>query len=178
MGTTRIGVPAKLLAGFAYLAAFFSGYVAFFLIGGYILLREQNDWLRFHAIKAGVLMACFSVLSALIAVIPSLFSWIGSIVALFGGYFHPDFIYDAQNLLSNTLTVLERVAFLVLAFFAFRGGDLPLGPLDKLTNTMLGLVPAAPAAPVAQPMQQPMQQPVPQPMQQPMQQNQNPNNQY
>ena len=75
--------------------------------------------------------------------------------------------------------MLERVVFLVLAFFAFRGGDLPLGPLDKLTNTLLGLVPAAPAA---QPMQQPMQQPVPQPMQQPvpqpMQQNQNPNNQY
>lgn len=171
MGTTRIGVPAKLLAGFAYLAAFFSGYVAFLLLGGYILLREQNDWLRFHAVKAGVLMACFSVLGALIAVIPSLFSWIGSIVALFGGYFHPDFIYDAQSLLSNTLTVLERVAFLVLAFFAFRGSDLPLGPLDKLTNTLLGLAPAAPAA---QPMQQPMQQPVPQPVQQ----NQDPNNQY
>lgn len=34
MGTTRIGVPAKLLAGFAYLAAFFSGYVAFLLLGG------------------------------------------------------------------------------------------------------------------------------------------------
>ena len=167
MGTTRIGVPAKLLAGFAYLAAFFSGYVAFLLLGGYILLREQNDWLRFHAVKAGVLMACFSVLGALIAVIPSLFSWIGSIVALFGGYFHPDFIYDAQSLLSNTLTVLERVAFLVLAFFAFRGSDLPLGPLDKLTNTLLGLAPAAPAA-------QPVQQPVPQPVQQ----NQDPNNQY
>ena len=143
MGTTKIGVPAKLLAGFAYLAAFFSGYLAFLLIGGYILLREQNDWLRFHAVKAGILMACFSVANTVIGLIPNLFAWLGDIVDLFGGHFHPAFIYDAQDVLSSTLSILEKILFLLLAFFAFRGGDLGVGPLDKLVNSLLAKVPSA-----------------------------------
>ncbi len=137
MGTTKIGVPAKLLAGFAYLAAFFSGYTAFLLIGGYVLLREQNDWLRFHAVKAGVLMICFSVADALVGLIPNLFTWIGDWVNLFGGSFRPAFIYDIQSVLNSTLNLLEKLLFLLLGLFAFQGKDLPLGPLDKLVSGLL-----------------------------------------
>lgn len=182
MGTTKIGVPAKLLAAFAYLAAFFSGYVAFLLIGGYILIREQNDWLRFHAVKAGVLMVCFSIANALISLIPSLFTWIDDLLGIFGGSFRLAFIYNGQSWLATTLAVLEKVLFLVLAFMAFKGSDLKLGPVDKLVNTLLGLVPAAPvaqapAAPVApvapvapasNPVPTPVSNPIPTPVSNPI----------
>lgn len=182
MGTTKIGVPAKLLAAFAYLAAFFSGYVAFLLIGGYILIREQNDWLRFHAVKAGVLMVCFSIANALISLIPSLFTWIDDLLGIFGGSFRLAFIYNGQSWLATTLAVLEKLLFLVLAFMAFKGSDLKLGPVDKLVNTLLGLVPAAPvaqapAAPVApvapvapasNPVPTPVSNPIPTPVSNPI----------
>ena len=182
MGTTKIGVPAKLLAAFAYLAAFFSGYVAFLLIGGYILIREQNDWLRFHAVKAGVIMVCFSIANALISLIPSLFTWIDDLLGIFGGSFRLAFIYNGQSWLATTLAVLEKVLFLVLAFMAFKGSDLKLGPVDKLVNTLLGLVPAAPvaqapAAPVApvapvapasNPVPTPVSNPIPTPVSNPI----------
>lgn len=182
MGTTKIGVPAKLLAAFAYLAAFFSGYVAFLLIGGYILIREQNDWLRFHAVKAGVLMVCFSIANALISLIPSLFTWIDDLLGIFGGSFRLAFIYNGQSWLATTLAVLEKVLFLVLAYMAFKGSDLKLGPVDKLVNTLLGLVPAAPvaqapAAPVApvapvapasNPVPTPVSNPIPTPVSNPI----------
>lgn len=182
MGTTKIGVPAKLLAAFAYLAAFFSGYVAFLLIGGYILIREQNDWLRFHAVKAGALMVCFSIANALISLIPSMFTWIDDLLGIFGGSFRLAFIYNGESWLATTLAVLEKLLFLVLAFMAFKGSDLKLGPVDKLVNTLLGLVPAAPvaqapAAPVApvapvapasNPVPTPVSNPIPTPVSNPI----------
>lgn len=163
MGTTKLGVPAKLLACFAYLAAFFSGYVAFIVLGGYVLIREQNDWLRYHTVKAGLLMVCFSVLSALISLIPSVFTWIDDLIGIFGGHFRPAFIYDCQSWLSTTLSLAEKVLFLLLAFKAFKGGDLGLGPVDKLVNSLLGMVPAAPA-PAAAPVEIPQPVEVPQPV--------------
>ena len=140
MGNTKIGVPAKLLAGFAYLVAFFSGYTAFLLIGGYVLLREQNDWLRFHAVKAGLLMICFSVAGAVVSLIPNLMSWLGTWFNLFGGSFHPSFIYNIQSVLSSTLDLLEKVLFLLLGIFAFLGKDLALPPLDKVVAGLLSKI--------------------------------------
>lgn len=145
MGTTKLGVPAKLLACLAYLVAFFSGYVGFLLLAGYVLIREQNDWLRFHTLKACLLMLCFSILSALISLIPNVFSWINDLIGIFGGYFRPDFIYDVQSWLNSTLSILQKLLFLLLAFKAFKGGDLGLGPVDKLVNSLLGKLPAKPA---------------------------------
>ena len=137
MGTTKIGVPAKLLAGLTYVAAFFSGYTAFLLMGGYVLLREQNDWLRFQTVKAGVLLVCFSLAGAVVSLIPNLFSWIGDWVNLFGGSFRVAFIFDLQSVLNSTLNLLEKLLFLVLGILAFRGKDLPIAPLDKLVNGLL-----------------------------------------
>ncbi|MBQ1678862.1 MAG: hypothetical protein II062_04955 [Oscillospiraceae bacterium] len=141
MGTTKLGVPAKLLACLAYLVAFFSGYVGFLLVAGYVLIREQNDWLRFHTLKACLLMLCFSILSTLISLIPNLFTWINDLIGIFGGYFRPDFIYDVQSWLTTTLNLLQKLLFLLLAFKAFKGGDLGLGPIDKLVNSLLGKLP-------------------------------------
>ena len=146
--------------------------MAFFLIGGYILIREQNDWLRYHAAKAGILMVGFSIANALISLIPNLFTWIGDLLSIFGVYFHPSFIYNSQSWLSTTLSILEKLVFLVLAFMAFKGSDLKLGPVDKLVNTLLGLVPAAPAAPVppvANPIPTPVSNPIPNPVSVPVQ---------
>ena len=140
MGTTKIGIPAKVLAGFAYLAAFFSGYTAFLLIGGYVLIREQNDWLRFHALKAGLLMICFSVAGALVSLIPNLMSWIGNWFDLFGGSFYPAFIFNIQGILMSTLDLLEKVLFLLLGIFAFLGKDLALPPLDKMVTGLLNKI--------------------------------------
>ena len=140
MGPTKIGVPAKLLAGFAYLAAFFGGYTPFLLIGGYVLLREQNDWLRFHALRAGLLMLCFSVAGAVVSLIPNLMSWLGTWFTLFGGNFPPSFIYNIQSVLISTLDLLEKVLFLLLGLFAFLGKDLALPLLDKVVTGLLSKI--------------------------------------
>lgn len=145
MGTTKLGVPAKLLACFAYLAAFFSGYLAFILLAGYVLIREENDWLRFHVVKAGLLMVCFSILGALITLIPSLFSWVQDFVNIFTTSFRVNFIFAVNDWLNVTLSILQKILFLLLAFKAFKCGDLQIAPVDKLVNSLLNKVPAAPA---------------------------------
>ena len=151
MGTTKLGVPAKLLACFAYLAAFFSGYVAFILLAGYVLIREENDWLRFHVVKAGVLMVCFSILNVLISLVPNLFTWIQDFVGIFTSSFHVKFIFDIQDWLSTTLSILQKLLFLFLAFKAYKCGDFGIAPVDKLVNNLLNKLPAAPAPAVPTP---------------------------
>ncbi len=162
MGNTKLGLPAKLLACFAYLAAFFSGYVAFILLAGYVMIREQNDWLRYHTLKAGVLMVIFSIISALISLIPSLLSWVRELIDIFGNTFRVDFIYNGQTWLNTTLSILEKVVFLLLGYKVFKGQDLAISPVDKLVNSLLGKLPAAPSpapAPVPEPVVEKPQQP-------------------
>ena len=59
-----------------------------------------------------------------------------------------------QSWLTTTLNLLQKILFLLLAFKAFKGGDLGLGPIDKLVNSLLGKLPTKldpPSAPAEAP---------------------------
>ena len=56
-----------------------------------------------------------------------------------------------QSWLTTTLNLLQKLLFLLLAF---KGGDLGLGPIDKLVNSLLGKLPTKldpPSAPAEAP---------------------------
>ena len=43
---SNLGISVGLLGAVAYFAGLFGGYVPLLVVVGYILLREQNYWLR------------------------------------------------------------------------------------------------------------------------------------
>jgi hypothetical protein len=105
MQKTRLGISVGMLGAAIYLTGLFSGYLAALLLTGYVLLFEENEWLKKSAVKAVALMMLFSFITVLINLIPNAMSCIDHIASMFGGSFHVGFI---SGLVSAVLLTLLR----------------------------------------------------------------------
>ena len=83
MQKTKLGITIAMFAAAIYVVALVGGYVPAILLGGYVLLREENEWLKWNAVRAVALLACFSLLTALIGLIPDGVGTIVSFINLF-----------------------------------------------------------------------------------------------
>ena len=54
MQKTRLGISVGMLGAAVYLTGLFSGYLVALLMAGYVLLCEENGWLKRSVIKAVV----------------------------------------------------------------------------------------------------------------------------
>ena len=87
MQKTKLGISVGLLGAVLYFTGLFSGYIVAVLIAGYILLCEENEWLRKSAVKALGVMIAFSLMTTVINLIPNALSFIDEIVSIFAKYF-------------------------------------------------------------------------------------------
>ena len=135
---SNLGISVGLLGAAAYFTGLFGGYVPLLLVVGYILLREQNDWLRWSAVKALLVCLFFSGLSAAIGLLPDLLGCVDSFVSIFSP---AGFSITALNrLLSLVLLVVDMVRTVVLLLLGLRAlhqGTIRLGKIDQTANQEL-----------------------------------------
>ena len=72
MQKTRLGISVGLLGAAIYFMGLFSGYLLAVLLAGYVLLFEENSWLRKNAVKAMSVMAVFSLSNLISAAVAAL----------------------------------------------------------------------------------------------------------
>lgn len=120
MQKTKLGISVGLLAAAVYFMGLFSGYVVAILLTGYILLFEENEWLRKNAVKAVVLMTVFSLLSVLIGFIPTIFGMVDDAFATLGGNVVFSILYDIISIIEKILGIIEKVIFLIIGFKALK----------------------------------------------------------
>ena len=60
MQGTKLGISVGMLGAAIYFTGLFSGYIVPVLLVGYVLMFEENGWLRRSAVKAISLMVFFS----------------------------------------------------------------------------------------------------------------------
>ncbi len=132
---TKIGVSATLMAAGVYFAALFGSYVPVVLIAGYILIAEENQWLRRTAIKAVVLMVAFDLLILGLNFIPGyLLDFIYDLVVTFNGNFSYIVVTRIFNLLTDIVRICEVVVFVALGFMSLKMQDMKLGCIDTVTD--------------------------------------------
>lgn len=134
MQKTKMGISVGLLGAMLFAAALFGGYVAVILLAGYVLLYEENMWLKRSAVKAVALLVCFSVLNAVLGLIPGLISFIDDICNVFGGSFSILFISRIINVITSALSLIKIVLFLLLGFKALGQGTIKVPVVDDLIN--------------------------------------------
>lgn len=88
MQKTRLGISVGLLGAAIYFMGLFSGYLLAVLLAGYVLLFEENSWLRKNAVKAMSVMAVFSLLITVLNLVPNAIGFINDVVSIFGGSFY------------------------------------------------------------------------------------------
>ena len=131
---TKLGISVALFVALTYLLGLFSGYVALVVVVGYVLLCEEDEVVKKSAVKALVILICFSLASAVLGLIPNLINVVDNLCNIFGGSFHIYVVSSIVSFLNSILTLAEKVLLLVLAFMAFVGKTVKLPVLDELID--------------------------------------------
>ena len=138
MQQTKLGITVGMLGAAIYLTGLFSGYVVAILMTGYVLLFEENGWLKRSAVKAVSLMVFFSFITILINLIPNAVSCIGYIAAMFGGSFHVGFISNLVSAVTSAIDIIEKLLFIGLGIKALNQGTIAVPVVDKLVSKYVG----------------------------------------
>ncbi|MDR1062254.1 MAG: zinc ribbon domain-containing protein [Clostridiales bacterium] len=150
---TKLGISIGLLGAAAYFLGLFGGYTAVVILAGYILLFESDRWLQVSAVKAVAVCVFFSVVSAVVGLIPDAIRLIDGVVGIFGGSFSIGFISNIVALASTILSIAQKLLLLMLGLLALDQKTFEFGAVDSLISKHfpLGGAGAAPAASAAGP---------------------------
>ena len=138
MQKTKLGISVGLVGAILYFMGLFSGYVAIALLVGYVLLCEENMWLKKAAVKAVAVMLLFSFISAIVNLIPNAINLIDSIATVFGGHFYISIISKLVNVIVNVLNILQKLLLLILGVKALNQGTITVPVVDNLINKYMG----------------------------------------
>ena len=138
MKKTRLGISVGLLGAATYFLGLFSGYIVVVILAVYILLFETNEWLRKSAVKAVALLVFFSLLIAVINLIPNAISFINNLMAVFDKSFSVIILSRIVTVIVSALDIIEKILFILLGVKAINQGTISLPVVDKLINKYMG----------------------------------------
>lgn len=131
MQKTKLGITVGAFGAITFFAGFFSGYLVAIILAGYVLMFEENAWLKRSVVKAIVLLAFFSVTVAIINIIPDVIGFIGNIVSVFNGHFAISKVNQMVTVLVSGLNIIEKILFLGLGIKALNQGTIVIPFIDK-----------------------------------------------
>ncbi len=134
MQKTKLGVSVGLLGAAVYFSAAFGGYVAMFLVAGYVLLFEENEWLKKAAVKAVALMIAVGVLNTAIGLIPDVLNWLSSFLSIFDTYISVGKVSSFFDSIIGAISIIRTVFFLILGVKALNQGTINVPVVDNLIN--------------------------------------------
>ena len=137
MQKTRLGIAVGLLGAGIYLAGLFGGFLATVVMAGYVLLFEENLWLRGSALKAIAVVMFFSLLSSIVGLIPDAIDVINNIANIFNDYVQPRVLLAIVSAVRAIIDLIEKVLLLLLTFKAFNQGTVTIPVVDGLINKYL-----------------------------------------
>lgn len=132
MEKTKLGLPVNVVAAMAYLLFFFGGYTVGLLFLGYVVLCEENGWLRKNVVTALVVLLGFSVLNTVVGLIPDLINLVSSLLHIFSVYFYPEIPEAIFSFFSNIVYFVRLAVFALLAVLAFKKKSVEIKVLGKL----------------------------------------------
>lgn len=134
MQKTKLGISVGMLGAAIYFASLFSGYMIAVLMVGYVLLFEENGWLKRNAVKAIVLMMLFSFFTTTINLIPNVIGVMGNLMFAFGKVFNMDALKYMISAITGVIDIIEKVLFLALGVKALNQGTIVISAVDKVLN--------------------------------------------
>ena len=134
MQKSKLGVSVGLVGAVLFFCGIFDSLMLLIIITGYVLLVEENAWLKRTSVKAVVLFMCFSVLSFLIGLLPDIVSAVGSVANIWGSSFSVPIISKIVNALKSILNIVKYVLFLILGFKALNQRTLIIPFIDSIVS--------------------------------------------
>lgn len=133
MQQTKLGISVGLLGA----ALYFMGLVNFlglFILAGYVLLFESNEWVRKSAVKAVALVVGFALISVVIGISNDVLSVLNNLLSLVRIPFRVTWPLGLDSMILNAVDAIKNILLLLLGFKAFSQGTLNVGPIDKVVD--------------------------------------------
>lgn len=134
MNRTKLGISVAMLAAATYFVCLFGGYVISIIMIGYILIFEDDSWLKWSAVRAGTLMIVFSVVSAIVYFVPNVFTVLSKFLDIIGTYQQFQVITNFTSLFDSIITIIEKYFFLVLGIKAIKHTTITIPVVDDLID--------------------------------------------
>lgn len=134
MEKTKLGMSVGLLGAVMFFSGLASS-IVLFLLAGYVLLMEENQWLRKAAVKAMVFIAVFAVAGGLISSADYVVDIINRLISLIPGVnFRLPLLPDLLYIIRIAVSCLEKIALVLLGVRALSMGSFPIGPVDSMVE--------------------------------------------
>ncbi len=134
---TKLGISVSFMSALLYFGGLFGGYVVLALMAGYVLLKEEDIFLKRVAVKSVVICVGCSVLSGIIGLLPNLYSIISTLLDVFGADIPGTALVSLSNFLQYLVTFAKSVVLLYLGGAALLNKYAVKNPLDPLVDKLL-----------------------------------------
>ena len=125
-----------MVVGLVGAALYFLGLFSFipaFLLAAYVLLMEENQWLKKAAVKMVAVLIGFFLLGLAIDFVDEIFA----VINVFAGWFDGSVSVPLRltYLLDYILWIVKTVVMVMLGFKALKLGSVSVGPIDKIVDS-------------------------------------------
>jgi len=134
MEKTKLGITISLLGGALYFIGL-AGMIPLIIAAGYVLVVEENEWLKRVAVKAVGVVIFFTILTSLLNLLGNSTSFLSQLVSLFRGSINLADVNNVIAILRTVLAFLQTLTLLLLGFKAMKMGDVGVGPVDAKIKT-------------------------------------------
>lgn len=137
---TKLGISTGVLAALVYFAALFGGFgIGLIVLAGYVLLFEQDEWLKRMAVKAVVFTVTLTVLSYVIGIIPDVIEVINSVLDIFNvNAIYLEWLSDIINFILTVISFVRTIVFLLLGIKAVSKSTVYIPIVDGMVNKFIG----------------------------------------
>ena len=129
---SKLGISVGLFGAGIYLGNLVGGILVSILLLGYVLLFEENEWLKVSVIKATVLSMLFTFLTMVVELIPRTIGTIDNLMRIFDGDFTVQLLSRVTLFLNYGIGLLEMVVFLLLAVKALNQRTMNIPVVDGM----------------------------------------------
>ena len=137
MQKSKLGISVGLLGAILFMAAILEPLAAI-IIAGYILIAEENVWLRRTAVKSTVILIAFAALNVIIYLIPDFIDVIENLICIFkDDYYSGDFVSFINRLVSFISSVFDYIKVILFALLALKSltqSTIIIPAIDKFIN--------------------------------------------
>lgn len=134
---TKLGISIALVGA----AMYFLGAISFIpamLLAGYVLIAEQNDWLRRQAAKMIGVVIVFGLLSIAVGWLDDIASVLNIIVNWFDDGVYIRIPANLTSLCQYVISLAKEIFLLVMGFMALGMKGVKLGVVDKQLDKFMG----------------------------------------
>lgn len=134
---TKLGVSIALVGAAMYFLGAYS-FIPAVLLAGYVLIAEQNEWLKRQAAKMIGVVLLFGTLSIAVSWLDDIMSVLNIIVHWFDkGAGYLSIPANLTSLCQYILSLAKEIFLIVMGFMALGMKNMKLGVIDKLLDKFM-----------------------------------------